>query len=464
VVVSERVARGKDHADGQEGSYTAGTTEGWGNPMGRRLLIRTAFVAALAPSLVMGEGSAAPLEQVQRVEGSWTPPVRIAAGDPKRDATLSSPIVSLAPEGDITVVWSREGQVLSRTRQAGASWGPVRSVGMGFPADLDVDADGDVTLVWTRFLRDDRSVLFASRRPDGGRWSPPHRLSRVPVIRAAFLGPSGVVLDVNPRGDAFVAWAYGSPEHTNIDYRVEVSYRRNGGTWNPRTRVGPLGMRPQGAVISSDGVPTVLAKHEELGRLRAFRRSGGGWHPLGAPTSRRVSEAELTLGGDGTQVLATWTAFGLQGSWLTADGWSPPQRLNRHVGVSLHATGVDRSGTATIAWESPRGWVQVTRWVQGRDPGVPRTLARGGAEHVSVSVAGDDTATVSWAGRVPGTRFDSRARAVRRPPAGPWSRIATVSRRRNIDSGSLTLDSWPSGRAALAWVNENFKAIWLATG
>ena len=429
--------------------------------MGRRL-VRLVLVAAVVPIVLMGQGFSAPPQMAQRAETAWTPPVRISAATPNPRASLFHPLVTLAPEGDITVVWSRDGRVLSRTRQAGGAWGPVRSVGEGSPEDLDVDADGDVTVVWEHFLRGDRSVLLTSRRPDGGRWSRPHRLSRVPVIGAAFLGPTGAVLDVNPRGDAFVAWAYGSPEHTNINYRVEVSYRRNGGTWNPRTRVGQLGLVPQGAVISDGGLPTVLAKHEELGRLRAFGRSGGGWHPVGAPTSARVSEAELTLGEDGTSVLATWTAFSLQGSWLTADGWSPPRRLNRHVGVSLHATGVDRSGTATIAWESPRGAVQVTRWTQGQDPEAPRTLARRGARNVSVSVAGDGTAAVAWAGRVPGTRFDARARAVRRPPAGPWSTITTVSRRRNVDPDSLALDSWPGGRAALVWVNENFTALYLA--
>jgi hypothetical protein len=429
--------------------------------MGRRHLVRTVLVAALAPSLVTGEGFAAPLEQVQRVEGSWTPPVRIAASDPKRDVSLGSPLVSLAPEGDLTIVWGRDGRVLSRTRQAGANWGPVRSVGMGSPADLDVDADGDVTLVWEHFLSGDRSVLLTSRRPDGGKWSSPHRLSRVPVLRASFLGPTGAMLDVNPRGDAFVAWAYGSPEHTNINYRVEVSYRRNGETWNPRTRVGQLGMVPQGAVIGDDGVPTVLAAHAYRERLGAFRRGAGGWRPVGTPTSRRVSEAELTLGGDGTQVLATWTAFSLQGSWLTADGWSPPRRL-APMGASLHAAGVDRSGTATIAWQTPRGRVLVTRWMHGRDPGVPRTLARRSAEGVAVTVAANGTATVAWAGRVPGTRFDLRARAVHRTPAGHWSAVTTVSRRRNVRPEGLALDSWPGGGAALAWMSENFAAIWLS--
>jgi hypothetical protein len=427
--------------------------------MGRRLA-RSVLVAAMAPSLLLGEAFSAPFEKVQRAT-SWSSPVRVSAA-PDRDRSVSSPLVTLAPEGDITVVWTRDERLLSRTRQAGGNWGPVRSVGTGFPVGLDVDADGDVTVVWERFLRDDRSVLLTSRRPDGGTWSRPHRLSRVPVIRGSFLGPTGAVLDVNPRGDAFVAWAYGSPEHTNINYRVEVSYRRNGGTWTPRTRVGQLGMVPQGAVIGHDGVPTVLAMHAYRGRLRAFRRGADGWRAVGAPTSRRVSEAELTLGEDGTSVLATWTAFGLRGSWLTADGWSPARRLTR-MGASFHAADIDRSGTATVAWQSPRGRVLVTRWMQGRDPGVPRTLARRGAEGVAVTVAANGTATVAWAGRVPGTRFDYRARAARRPLAGPWSATATVSRRRNIDAfGGLALDSWPGGRAALAWVNENSTSMWLS--
>ena len=429
--------------------------------MGRRQLVRTVLVAAVAPTLLMSEALSAPAENVQRGGASWSPPVRVS-GAPDRDRSVSSPLVTLAPEGDITVVWTRDGRLLSRTRQAGGSWGPVRSVGMGFPTGLDVDADGDVTVVWERFLRGDRSVLFTARRPDGGSWSRPHRLSRVPVIRGAFLGPTGAVLDVNPRGDAFVAWAYGSPEHTNINYRVEVSYRRNGGTWNPRTRVGQLGMVPQGAVVGDDGVPTVLAAHAYSGRLRAHRRGVGGWRPVGAPTSRRVDQAQLTLGEDGTSILATWSAFGLRGSWLTADGWSQPRRLTP-MGIAFHAADVDRSGTATIAWQGPRGRVLVTRWTQGRDPAVPRTLARRGAEGVAVTVAANSTATVAWAGRVPGTRFDYRARAVRRPLAGPWSATTTVSRRRNIQTFEVPdLDSWPGGRAALAWVNENSSSVWLA--
>jgi hypothetical protein len=432
--------------------------------MGRHRLATTVIVAAVAPTLLMSEALSAPAERVQRGEASWSSPVRVAGVDPRSDASVSSPLVSLAPEGDITVVWRRDGRVLSRTRQAGQAWGPVLSVGTGSPEDLDVDADGDVTVVWEHFLRRDRSVLLASRRPDGGRWSRPHRLSRVPRLRDQFLGVGGV-LDVNPRGDAVVAWTYGNPEHSNLQNRVEVSIRRSGGTWSPRTRLGRLDTVADEAVMSSGGVPTVLVNHD--GRLRAFRRPSGGWRPVGGPASRRASDAVLTLGGRGSRVLATWATEGrppsVRGSWLTADGWSPTRRLTRQVNGWAHAAGVDRSGMATVAWESPRGTIQAIRWMRGQAPGAPRTLARRDAANVAVTVAGDGTATVAWAGRVPGTRFDYRARAVRRPPTGPWSGTTTVSRRRNIGlEESLALESWPGGRAALAWTNENFTSIWLA--
>jgi len=307
-------------------------------------------------------------------------------------------------------------------------------------------------------------VLLTSRRPDGGSWSRPHRLSRVPRLRNAFLGGGGARLDVNPRGDAFVAWTYGSPEHSNIQNRVEVSYRRNGGTWSPRKRLGRLDTVAAAAVIGSTGVPTVLANHD--GRLRAFRRPSGGWRAVGGPVSRDVNDAELSIAGRGN-LLASWATArrpSVRGSWFTADGWSPTRNLTREGRGWLHAAGVDRSGTATVAWESPRGAIRVIRWMRGQDPGPPRTLAQRDASSPAVTVADDGTAVVAWAGRVPGTRFDMRARAVRRPPAGPWSGTTTVSRRRNISSDHLALDSWPGGRAALAWTNENSTAIWLATG
>ena len=430
--------------------------------MGRRHLVKVLLAAAVASTLLMGEARSAPLEKVQRSGTSWTAPVTITSVAPNRDVLVSSPLVTLAPEGDITVVWSREERVLSRTRQAGGGWGPVLTVGTGSPEDLDVDADGDVTLVWGHDLRGERTVLLTSRRPDGGRWSRPHRLSRVPVRRGVFLGSGGARLDVNSRGDAVVAWAYGSPEHTNVEYRVEVSYRRSGGTWTPRTRLGRLDTLPAGTVIGSTGIPTVLTNHD--GRLRAFRRLSKGWRPVGGPTSRRAWQTELTIGARG-HVLASWATDtrrpSVRGSWFTADGWSPTRILTRQGSGWDHAAGVDRSGMATVAWESPSGRIRVVRWMRGRDLGAGRTLARRDASDVAVAVAVDGTAVVAWAGRVPGT-FDWRARAVRRPQAGPWSATTTVSRRLNIGLQSLVLDSWPGGRAALAWSGESSRAIWLA--
>ena len=385
-----------------------------------------------------------------RAAAGWTTPVRVTGATD----VSSAPLVAAAPEGDVTVVWSTNGAVRSRTRQAGGTWGPILRVATGNVQDVGVDADGDVTVVWVRWLRGQRGVLMTATRPDGGAWSTPRRLSRIPRSRGTYTLAWDARVDVSPDGAAVAAWTFGS-EHGGPEHRAQAAYRPAGGSWGPPVRIARPPSFARDAEIASSGIATTLVAKDGL---RTVRRSTTGWHPVGGTITRKYSEATLQVGPRGHAV-AVWDRWhgGGTGPRSTAhasrlvDGrWRQPLRLSgRRVPGSGVDVGVDARGVATLTWTARQGRLRVSRWTPGTTPTPPRTLSREAGD-VRPLVAPNGATTVVW---TKSPKRPTRFFAASRAPGGTWSAPQQISMTRQFVYG-LDADIWPGGRAVVTWQTE----------
>jgi hypothetical protein len=417
----------------------------------------TRWTGVLAPWFVLvtvipaspAEAVEDPGSRAPRAAVGWTGPTRIT---PTGDVT-SGPLVTAAPEGDVTVLWSGSRSVKSRTRQAGGTWGPVLRVGTGSVADVQADASGDVTVVWSRGLSRDRNVVMTATRPDGGSWSTPRRLSRIPRSRIEFTGTTEPHLDVSPDGAAVVAWSFGGA-HGGVAYRAQASYRPAGGAWGRYQRIAEAPSLASDAGISPAGVPIVLVSDDHL---RTARRTDDGWQRVGGSiTGRRHHWASLEVGPGGHSV-AVWNRLHrrdnpltVHASRLVEDEWRAPVRLSsrrRYSEVPL--LGVDGQGVGTVTWLTGRQSLKVSRWVPGDAPTTPRTVAREDADGLPVVAPGGDATIVG----VRQGRDRARIFAVSRPAGGVWSARQPISTVRGYVY-RLDADIWPGGRAVAVWRRE----------
>ena len=231
-------------------------------PMSRRAVPAAFLTAALAftaaPLGPVGPSGAAEPDPGREAAVGWTPPSRVYP--PGRRAY--EPRLAASPEGDVTVVWSvGDGRILSRTKQRGEPWGPLRQVGRGFVEDVESDASGAVTAVWTRGAGGGRNVVMAATRPDAGAWSRPRRISRIPRSVGTFTQHGPVELEVSPGGAAVAAWTLES-QHGGARARPEANYRPPGGQWGRPVRIGPLDTSLYGLAMGPDGVPSALGQHQ----------------------------------------------------------------------------------------------------------------------------------------------------------------------------------------------------------
>jgi hypothetical protein len=382
-------------------------------------------------------------------------------------------MLAASPEGDVTVVWSvGDGRILSRTKQSGESWGPLRRVGRGFVEDVESDASGAVTAVWTRGAGGGRNVVMAATRPDGGAWSRPRRISGIPRSVGTFTQHGGIELEVSPGGAAVAAWTLDS-QHGGDRTRPEANYRPAGGRWGRHVRIGPFDTQLRGLAISPSGVPAAMVNVRRGPAAQLVRRVGGRWHAVGRPVGRRnASEYYLAIGPAGHTVLAVgyyklirngpdrnW----VEGTRLVDGRWTRAVPLSRLASAYVARVGVDGAGVATVTWYNERGRAQAARWVPGRVPRRPHTLARRNAGDVVPVVAPGGAAAVVW------TTFSRRAGsavvASTRSPGGGWSRPRVISSGVTVGFHELhdAVGIWPRGRAVVTWPAENeTRGIWIS--
>ena len=398
----------------------------------------------------------------------WTPPSRVYPAGRR----AYEPRLAASPEGDVTVVWSvGDGRILSRTKQSGGPWGPLRQVGRGFVEDVESDASGAVTAVWTRGAGGGRNVVMAATRPDAGAWSRPRRISRIPRSVGTFTQHAAVELEVSPGGAAVAAWTLDS-QHGGARARPEANYRPPGGRWGRPVRIGPLDTFLYGLAIDRNASPRPWSTSGHGRQCTSF----GGSRADGAPTAvrsaaRRASDYHLAIGPSGHTVLALEYStsprngsdrYWVEGARLVDGRWTRPVRLSRRANAYAARVGVDGAGVATVTWWNGRGRAQATRWSPGHAPGRPHTLAKAGAGDVAPAVAPNGQTAVVW-------RSSGRAGNVlvasTRAPSGRWSHPGVISGRRGVGHHQLhgAVGIWPRGRAVVTWPAEREgDGVWIS--
>lgn len=222
------------------------------------------------------------VQAVYRPAGKrWGPSVNLTGPD-----WSSEPTSAVDDHGNAVVAFGEEAAVLkARRRVVGRGWTAVTTLarkGLSGPESWDLAASGGgaATVVFIRYTSD-RSIVYAVRRPAGGAWSKPRRLSpdgvsawepavvtdaggtatvtwhrrdnRIDAVRRpagarwgtpvqiAWPSPGAEALTIhaNRRGDVFVGWRAGNG--------IQGAHRPCSGTWT-----APFVLTPTPAASSYD--------------------------------------------------------------------------------------------------------------------------------------------------------------------------------------------------------------------
>lgn len=218
-------------------------------------------------------------------------------------------------------------------------------------------------------------------------------------------------VDVNPRGDAVVAWL----GYDGTEQRVFVAYRKAGGAWGP------------GSAVSSRG-PSVTTRGVAIDR---FGNAAVVWREEGQPDRLRAAVRQTS------------------GAWSSTSTLSA---VDAEVGNSL--IGFDNAGNALAIWEQVRGGrMQVQAASRPKDGAWGRPFSVvdvPGENYLSLSdleVDGRGNFSALWTERVGDQR---RVMIATGPAVGPWH-----------EPSQLAIGGWDTGRPRLA-VNDagHMVAVW----
>lgn len=313
-----------------------------------------------------------------RVAAQTWEPVKRLASNPRGES------LAVDARNNTTVVWATSStppSIVVLRRRAGGSWGKRVAIGHGYAPQVAADARGNLTVVWLTQRRGFTDGVAVARRPAGGRWSDPVRLSRdlsvpgYPHDGEEVYGATEVELAVSPRGAVVVAWAWGSDARKK-PWRIQSVYRPPGGPWSEPLDVTPASEARQPKVgIDAHGTAVLVYGRQLFG------------HPQVLKARRR----------------------------LAGSGWTKPAVVARE-GYG-HALEVDRAGNAVVVFTPNFNKVQaVYRPAAGRWRAA-RTLSPAGVEinDFDLAMNGRGAAAVALG------RGNGRVDLVRRPPQGPWS-------------------------------------------
>lgn len=354
-----------------------------------------------------------------------------------------TPAVVVDRLGTVTAVWSGQslpdqpldGPIRASRHRVGGGWTQPMTIGVGSAPQIGVDAEGAVTVVWENNRDEFTAGVRAARRPPGGPWQPPVRLSRdvaapgyhpSPDMDEGAYGAHRLDLAVSPRGGALVAWQWGS-DHRNVPYRIETIHRPAAGPWGQRVQLTPGDWSSRPSVgVAGEGLGIVTYESPEDGSTVARRRlTTGQWAPEEVLIARETAGHEVLmdpvgnatlLADDFTQVLARRHPVG--GSWTPVTQVSPGRLTDPAEAV------VDRFGAVSVAVlrgnAAPQD-LEVVRRPAAGPWGAPASIGSTGADwdvSLSANFAGD--LLVAWPS--PGTSLMAR----NRPSGSGWTRPFTV--------------------------------------
>jgi hypothetical protein len=335
-------------------------------------------------------------------------------------------------------------------------------IGHGYAPRAAVDRRGSVTVAWLTRRHGFTDGVAAARRPSGGRWSAPVRLSHdlavpgYPRGGEDVYGATDLDLAVSPRGAAVAVWAWGSDDRS-APWRIQSAFRPAGGPWSGPEDVTPRsGARQPRVGLDAGGGAVLVYGTQSLGHpqvLRARQRpAAGGWT---RPTVVAGEGYAHTLAVDraGDAIVAYTPDFGeVRASYRPAAGdWGAARRLSPvDVGTNDFALAMNGSGAAAVVFARDTGRVDLVRRPAAGPWSAPVRVARPGASTVSdvlVALNGSGDTFVGWGGYALYGRLQ--------PHGGPWSARSTVS----PDAGVEVLEATyaavaPRGDVAVLWEQE----------
>lgn len=293
--------------------------------------------------------------------GGWTAPQALSAGADD----LGSLRVAVDRRGNAVAVWERRrflgpkddaGTVQAAVHSAHGGWGaatklsPVDSNAGG--ADVALDAAGNAVAVWSQDVEGTvRGVIRSARRPSGGAWSAPQRISS-PTEDACV--PS---IAVDAAGDAIAVWS-------GYDQVVRAARRAAGGRWGAPRALSPGGTATSPAVASDAAGDTVVVWEQDYrGIVSATRPHGGVWtRPATVPSLGTAAVPDVALDAAGDAV-AVWLSFNsahqqiVRASRRSAGrGWGRARTLSAPGADALSANVVlDARGDGIASWERGYG-------------------------------------------------------------------------------------------------------------
>jgi hypothetical protein len=180
------------------------------------------------------------------------PPIAIGQATAVRTldsaASTSRPDVVVARDGTVTVVWSRQRQVVARSRVDG-SWQPRVAVGHGASPRVGVDASGSLTVIWLRHLEGFGPQIMAARRPARtGDWTRPRAVSAPAASVSSARGAYSPTIAVSGAGATVVSWLWNQEDSGAA--QVQARFRPVGGPWGPIATLSPPEVRNGTAVLA----------------------------------------------------------------------------------------------------------------------------------------------------------------------------------------------------------------------
>ena len=296
--------------------------------------------------------------------GSWSEPVALSDEDGLALSSQSRIVVDA--QGNATALWVEDiagvAVLRSSTHPKNGDWSEPVSLTDSHAvrdAELSVDAQGEVTAVWTWHVPEENGggVIQASTRSLAGTWSEAVDLSDSDGL-AGF--PQ---LAVDPQGDAVAVW-----ESYRIAYdqaRIQAARRTAGAGWSPAVDLSdPDGANPDVAIDPQGTATAVWESNDGVGRLvHASTSALGG--PWSAPVDLSARDdaywwgafPQVTADPQG-DVTAIWRNFyePNRNRVTTArrepgGAWSAPVELGEANGViEPLRVAADPQGYVTAAW------------------------------------------------------------------------------------------------------------------
>lgn len=397
------------------------------------LVVSVVFVAgttiSAAPDAGASEKGWGPVQTVTRQTFSWDPPDRDVAA---------------RPAGSVIAAWIHQSSAVGglavhvRERTRSGTWGTRHVVSGALPdryAPLDLAAGPgrSASVVWADDVDGERSVLES--HPGHHGWSPPH------VVGA---GKTPAVT-VDGRGTTTVAWN---------DHGLVTARRPAGGRWTAPHRLTAQWAGNIDLASNAHG-RVVAAWNASGGNLQSVVGGPAGWGTVGTRMRVRDLESDSWLGppfaemGPAGRALVVWSTGEFSkrvGDWTSGvvwsrshrGGWSRAAYLARDVGESgqLLDVTVNERGQGLVVWRAN---------IFGGDNAQGRLEARGlhldgtwgplGKLTRSVGI-GAARAYVDPSGTAHVVASMTRLTAFRQPPGGDWGNGIPISRGTLADGAS----------------------------